>query len=406
MKRRVLGSAVTLLVLACSANDKTIAPPSPLPPTIEAVFPAPRAIGIDFDTQIWAQFREPLDRTTVNDHTVFLKVDTRRLSAAVSYDTTLHRIRIVPLEALLLRRTHTIEISAQVRSAAGAPLQDGYDWQFTTVGVHIPVLRGPLDRDVDESPVAALVWQGTGVDAGPVSYDVYAGSDSVLVAGQVGVPWSITRAQTAYARTPWSLGEVVYWSVRATNVQTGERRSGPVWSFRVLPAGWPIDTLSIPLSHWGYVDNRVMVGQVCQGQLRVGPDYLTGAQWRFANIPSTRRIASARWIMSVTSANPDPVGRGPSVWAIRDPWAVCQLVPLGPPFVDDDLGPLAVGRSLTLPGLRGFAYESPLLASYVDGGVRYGTSNGLAVRDLINTVYNAPTADGFSAMRYFFYVRP
>jgi hypothetical protein len=181
-----------------------------------------------------------------------------------------------------------------------------------------------------------------------------------------------------------------------------------VWSFRVLPAGWPIDTLSVPLSHWGYVDSRVTTGQRCQNVLNAGPNFICGLAWRFEAIAPTRRIAGARWtaIMSGSSST-DPTGREPSLWPFRDPWEACQLsAPLGPPFVDEELGPLATGAFHVIANQRVFVLQSPLLASHVDGGVRYGASNGYALRAGINTTYNAPPGDGFYSLRYFFYYPP
>ena len=97
---------VLALVSACGRrHGAPVEPPPPPPPEIEAVYPTDRARSIVYDTTIWAQFRAPLDPATVNDHTVFLKLDTRRIPCSVSYEAATRRIRLTPQVELVLRRT-------------------------------------------------------------------------------------------------------------------------------------------------------------------------------------------------------------------------------------------------------------------------------------------------------------
>ena len=86
--RALILLAVLTVSLACS-KDRKHGPAMPqveLPPEIEAVYPPARALRVWDDTEIWVQFKQPLDSTTVNSGNVLLKVDTRRFSIAVRWE--------------------------------------------------------------------------------------------------------------------------------------------------------------------------------------------------------------------------------------------------------------------------------------------------------------------------------
>jgi hypothetical protein len=108
-------AALATLASCGREHDTTTAPAPPPPPEIEAFFPPPRSRSIFTDTQIWAQFHEPLDPATVNTHTVFLKHDTQRLACTATYEAATRRIRVTPTAELTLRKTYTIELTPAIR---------------------------------------------------------------------------------------------------------------------------------------------------------------------------------------------------------------------------------------------------------------------------------------------------
>ena len=64
----VIGSLAFVLAGCGSGMKKTVTGPGPTapPPVVALVAPAPRAVGVpDIDPDIWAEFTEPLDPSTV-----------------------------------------------------------------------------------------------------------------------------------------------------------------------------------------------------------------------------------------------------------------------------------------------------------------------------------------------------
>ena len=176
------------LVAGCAPEDPTApAPPPVLGPPVEAVFPAARSAGVFYDTDIWVRFLEPLDPATINERTVFLKLDTVRNPVALSYDVATRTIRLTPQAQLALLRTYTVELTPGVRTAAGAQLAQTYFWQFTTNGLRRLENPFPESGSAGASPFGLLRWGGTESSAGTIRYDVFVGADSARIAAR-GVP--------------------------------------------------------------------------------------------------------------------------------------------------------------------------------------------------------------------------
>jgi len=252
-----------LLATGCAKNTTGPALEGHLPPSVIGTFPAARATGVPFETAIWARFREPLDSTTVSVTTVFLKVDTRRIPVTITLEDSARKIVVRPFGPLELRRTHTIEFSPRIRTAAGVSLNETYFWQFTTISVRRPSRPEPASGATFESPVAPLFWDATEAGAGPVEYRLFHGADSAQVDAEATIPLLLADAVHLPA-SPWERGTTVFWRVRAHNVETGDEAVGPVWRFDVVPSGATLDSILISIRDAGYWDDQFRVWR-CSG---------------------------------------------------------------------------------------------------------------------------------------------
>src|SRR5262249_37832732 len=122
MNRRLLRLLVLVTALSgCSkhATEPTAVAPPAAPPELLSSQPAPRATGVIYDAEIWAQFSRPLDPRTIGPTSVFLKLDGQRVPLAVGYDALSRRNIIRPAATLELQRTYTAEFSTAVHGLDG-----------------------------------------------------------------------------------------------------------------------------------------------------------------------------------------------------------------------------------------------------------------------------------------------
>lgn len=373
---RTLLAALALAAAGCSKDAVApLAPPAPTPAGISLTQPAHFATLVPYDAPIWAQFDRPLDPASVDTTTVFLKVDTQRQPVRVRYETFSRRIHLEPVRTLALLTTYTVEFSPGLRDSGGVRLGSTRFFQFTTNSLRRHRYDLPVAGSV-ESPVASYAWAITGATGSALVHDLYASTDSAAVVARSIPPLARTSATTYPPRTAWPLGARVYWALTTTNTPYGERLDGPVQSFDVYPADWPIDSLVLDPFDWSGQDpNRF---QSCQ-QDRVwsGPGGIAVGSIRFPLAGRTAlRVASARLTLFSTTASADSAfAPGQSLWlvpAVAD-WASCAARTTGPPLLDPGFV-CATGAPGTRP--REIVYEGPALASYCEMQARRGLFYG------------------------------
>jgi Big-like domain-containing protein len=279
----------------CGKRGAPIVLPSTPPPQISAVFPAALATGVLYDTSpLWAAFTQPLDSTTVNDHTVFLKIDDLRVRCSARWDGAGRRVLVVPAGPLRLRTTYTVVLSQNLRTAAGAALPGGYAWQFTTNSVKRLTPALPVADASHASLVTPLAWSGNDSTLDPVRYEVWTGTDSAIVAARAPGAAFTTTLPFLLARIAWPAAAPVWWTVRTTNLATGEVIDNPLWRFITLdPASAPVDSVHATPSYWGFTTTVVS----CQGGVvsTGGATAIAVIEWPVTGITdTTARIDAAR----------------------------------------------------------------------------------------------------------------
>lgn len=360
-------SAIVLLPLvlvSCTTGNSTVTGPPPEPPPgIVSVYPAPRSAFVDYLTDIWAQFDRPLDPASVNGKTVYLKLDTVRLPAAVTYDSTTHRVRVRPVNPLALLTTYSIELSASVRAVDGQPF-GGYLWQFTTQSVRHPNNPFPADGAAD-SPFATVSWGGNETTPGTLLYELYSSPDSAAVAARTATLVYRGTRTLLIPRTRWHEFGTNYWSITVENQTQGERYNGPVWRFTTPASDVPVDSVDIVNGDFGY-QQQVPVRVFCQtGELITGNNYRAFLSWQLVNLPSALRLAGARWVMSSTVASQDSLAGGVNVYASNN-GPSCGFRVNGTP---DFSLPLAVGTPVDP---RTVMFNADALTAHIEAAVRRG----------------------------------
>jgi hypothetical protein len=403
-------AAALLLALAagCGTDEKPVtappdetAPQGNLPPEIVAVFPAARSTGVFYDTEIWMRFAEPLDPGSVNEGTVFFKLDTVRIPVTLSYDGATRTLRLVPRTLLVLLRTYTVEITREVRTANGQPLsQDGF-WQFKTNGLRRLENPTPAVGTRGESPFAFLRWGETESSAGPIVYRVYAGADSAAIAVRSPSPIRSGAEPYLLPPRPWGLGARVYWAVTATNPASGERLDGAVWSFETLPSGTPVDSVVVPVPEWGYYE-RASTRTICRGEfLYAGGSYNDGIHWSLRETAAGLKLAGAR--IRVYGLTNNPVAGAPGIFPVKVPWASCAYSETTPRV---EFTKLADGVRI---GTSTYAmFESDALTAVLEAGARYDFVYGFSLRTSLNTGFLSPLyrSDGPRLTLYYYRIPP
>jgi len=391
------------LLASCGRGEKIpIAPPrEDLSPLIEAVYPGARSTGVLYDTGIWVRFADPLGPSSVNERTVFLKLDTVRIPVTITYDAATRTIRLAPRAALALRRTFTVEVSPGVATAEGRPLGRTYSWQFTTNGVRRPGDPIPASGTRDESPFALLQWTPTEPSAGTIAYEVYVGADSSAVAAK-SAGLMHTRSQ-AYLLPParWGLGARLHWSVTAVNRSTGERLEGPLWRFETLPAGFPVDSLDVPAADWGYY--RHFTRQVICDAFTIvsgGANYNNGIHWTLRQNAGGLKLAGARLTVNATATG-DLAPRRPAIHPVLEPWAPCTYS-FDTPKVDTGT---ELARGVQLGSSRQLRYESDAFTAHLEANGRYGVVHGYSFQSASTLEYIAPGYGSLGPVLRLYYYR-
>lgn len=388
--------AVAGLALAGCGGDTAplpVAPAAP-PPGIVELHPAPRSTRQPYDVVAWARFEAPLDSSSVSAKTVFLMLDTRRVPVSVRWDAATQRILIVPLEELTLARTHTVQLSAAIRTAEGTPLPSPFEWQFRVTGVRSPDPVYPAPGADFESPFASPDWVATDPAAGDLRYEFYAGPDSAAVAGRSVAPL-IVHAHPLYLPTAaWPLGGRVWWSVTTENRSLGERIDGPVSRFDVLPAGTRVDSVGVPILRygWGFSSGT----RSCGTSLWAGSGYTSGLVWSPAQLGGPRRLAGA-WLQAATS-NPDAV---PRLFGAERPFAECAMTYPGPPYIDPAMPELAAAQRLPDRVIR---FRSDALTARFERAQRGASAPGFLFRSGLTT--NLVATGNLPSLRLYYYVPP
>lgn len=365
---RAILCACALAVLAldpgCGARHTPQAPAVALPPQVIAVFPPPRATGVLYDIPLlWAQFATPLDSSTVSARTVYLKLDDVRLPVAVRYDAATRRILVTPLVPLALRSVYTVEISPRVATTDGQTLVQTWFWQFTTNSLQRPKLPLPVSGTTGESPFVTLLWAGGSPDG--TRYVIYAGTDSARVAARADSSLGTSVGLSRWLpRTRWTEGGRTWWSVRATNLVTGEQIDGPVWHFDALGPGLtPVDSVALGPSEWGWqlsTSNRSCFGaELVTSQLNV---------LRFGQTPllgTSVRLAGMRLVLASSPTSPVVVDHDVSVYGLAGTYPPCgTLWNTVPPTADGAFGALASNERG--PGNLQFIESDGFTAHYED----------------------------------------
>jgi hypothetical protein len=381
------------LAAGCAKEEPTApAPPPVLGPPIETVFPAARSAGVFYDTDIWVRFLEPLDPATINERTVFLKLDTVRNPVALSYDVATRTIRLTPQVTLALLRTYTVELTRGVETAAGQPLAQTYFWQFTTNGLRRLENPFPESGATGASPFGMLRWGGTEPTAGTIRYEVFVGPDSGLIAAR-GVPALGAVTEAAYLpRVSWGTGGRLYWAINSTNQTNGEHLAGPVWRFETLPAETPVDSVTVPMADWAYY-REPQRQLVCNGPSIVSfPTSNNGIHWQFDPGPGDLVLAGARLHMSVvgTGVNFNLAPYQPVfIQGLGDPWLPCVVEPIFPRA--DSRGALAGGTQIgTTSRVR---FEGDAFTAHLEAAVRFGYGYGYRLWTNVSLSVASPNAN-------------
>ena len=190
------------------------------------------------------------------------------------------RLRIAPRVSLGLRQTITIELSPSIRFVDGTTLGQQYFWQFTTNSLRRPQSPMPMDGRQQESPVVLLRWGGlTESSAGPVSYEIHAGSDPASVSDPSGPALASVVAPPFLPRVAWRQDRPNYWAVHALNAATGERLVGPAWRFDTLPADAPYDSFPAAAIEWNWLVAGGRAQQCAGDSIVVAPNVVSAIRW-------------------------------------------------------------------------------------------------------------------------------
>jgi len=325
--------------------------------------------------------------------TVFLKIDTRRLSITVNWDAARRRIMLTPVSSVELMQTYTVVLSPDLRSASGVPFGKTWSWQFTVNSVRRPSAPQPPDGTMGESPFVSLAWSGNVGTDGPAVYEVFAGRDSAAVAAR-SVPIVYAGPLTRILPPArWPQDGPVYWAVNTVGQATRERLRGPVWRFTTVPASTPVDSLQVPLdfSAYAFYESQGWAATVCKGSnIIVGPGYNAGIVWVLGGVSRSVRLSGARMTLSATAGYEGTLASSiTSVWYATTRWDCIRTRPAGPPWTDEVNGQLAT-RQLDEPGRARF--ESDTLTAHLEACVRLSGYYGYVLRSN-RVVYFASQTD-------------
>jgi len=383
-----------LLVAALSGCSKhatepgAVGPPAAVPELI-ASQPPPRATGVIYDSEIWAQFSRALDPATIGPTSVFLKLDGQRAPIAVTYDALTRRIFLKPTALLELQRTYTADFSTSVRGLDGTPLAPGVFFQFTTNSLR----RVPYDYPAPgalEGPLSAIGWGGTQGPLDNFFYDLYASTDSVAVASR-SIPPLVHSVFTRFLpESAWPAGRTIYWAITNENRTTHERLNSRMTSFRTIDPSTPIDSVVILTRDHGDNDNRTrpFPAYCARADLPSGPNFNASVHWDLSPIPAGVLVASATVKLTLEPPFAGTVpAANPTIWLAQNDWTACNVQVPGPPFTDPT-GQLAPG---TAADPVHTLFTSDRLAAFFEALYRGRTLiYGTVVKTDVNTTFYSP----------------
>lgn len=386
--RRAFAWAVLLVALASGCAKQSVAPgppEAPPPPGLLATQPAPFATSVPVDGEVWARFDRPLDPASVDTTTVFLKIDTRRQGAVVRWEPFSRRVLITPRQPLSLLTTYTVEFSPELRDTGGVRLGAGKFFQFTTSSLRRPRYDYPLAGE-RESPFAQLGWGVTAASGAVVTYELYAGTDSLAVLDRRAPLLQRSPANRWFPRTAWPRGARVYWSVRAINTSNGDQSDGEVFAFQTYGPGDPVDSLVLGPADWSGIDpsrfqsctfDRVWTGALpLRGSIR----FPLGGR-------SDLRLADARLELHTPPEFADSIaapGQVLELWAATANWAACSATLTGNPVLDVAL---PLGNGVPGPTPRSIVYSNDVLTSFWEGQARRAGFFGPVLHSAMRMAY-------------------
>lgn len=361
--------ALALATGACAKKSVAPEPPAPTPPPgVLATQPAAFATGVSPDAEIWARFDRPLDLSSVDSTTVYLKVDTRRQSVIVRYEPFSRRVQLTPRNPLSLLQTYTVEFSPELRDTGGVRLGATRFFQFTTGSLRRPRYDFPARGEL-ESPYATLSWGITAASGASVTYDLYADTDSLAVQERRVAALQRNPLARFFPRVSWPRGTRVYWSVRATNTVNGDRSEGDVMSFDTYGPGDAVDSLVLAPADWSGIDPSRF--QSCTfDRVWTGPALLKGSiRFPLVGRPELR-LASARLELHVPPEFADSIaapGQSLEIWPTTANWNACGASLTGNPLPDLTL---PLGTGVPGPTPRSIEYSGDVLTAFWEAQAR------------------------------------
>ena len=332
---------IALFVALTGCTKDAAGPMDPPPasvdgPRIVATVPAARSEGVLYDTEIWAGFDRGLEASSVDSTSVFLKLDTQRVSCAITYEAAPRRIRVRPRATLQLQRTYTVEFAAALRALDGTTLGERQFFQFKTNSLRRPTYSYP-DSAALEGPVVMLGWGGNGGVSSQLIHEVYASPDSAAVVARSLAPLQRATSLTFLPRTAWPRGTSVYWSVTTENQATGERLAGHVRRFETYSEAWPVDSVTWTMLDYGGSRFQTPRIQYCnQISQFAGPDHSLAMHFRQPPVALTNAaVVSARIYVPLQSGYADSLSGNPlTAWQTLTDFTACSFGWPGPPYPD------------------------------------------------------------------------
>ncbi len=256
-----------LSVTAVDTDNKTVsveisqlsvfgvgAPEDTAPPTVASTSPVDGADDVSVNTAITATFSEPMDASTIDETTFVVNDGASDIAGTVTYDDV--TATLTPDEELNYDTTYTATVTTGARDLAGNPLQNSYEWSFTTKNEEEPpavLSTNPADGADDilvETVITATFSEA--MDADTINTDTFLVSDGVA-----NIPGTVSyEAGTATFTPTASLHHsVTYTATITTGAQ--DPAGNPMetdyqWSFTTEPV-FTVDYFPLNKgSEWAY----------------------------------------------------------------------------------------------------------------------------------------------------------
>jgi hypothetical protein len=125
--------AIMLLVLGSCGHPITQFFPNA--PHVVAVSPVNGTTGVAVNTTVTATFDKSIDPATINASSfilTYITTDVFNVNGSVSYDSASKTATFTPSADLSYATVYTAKVFNSVKSIDGDPLENEYDWSFTT----------------------------------------------------------------------------------------------------------------------------------------------------------------------------------------------------------------------------------------------------------------------------------